>query len=205
LRCDVVLFVWCSVVVDGVLGFERLTLGVILCITIIIYYILYYYYYTLLLYIIYYTLLFFCSLLLFILFLISSSRILIHSILVGTYIYLFIFFLPNPLLTPHVLSEWMVEVYRFDEYRVGVFTWCEYRVGFDIRCVLYIIYYYTYTIIIHILLYYYYIILYYTIILFIISYTILFLPISPSSSPLLPLQSSSIPNHLSIFSSLLLL
>jgi hypothetical protein len=33
----------------------------------------------------------------------------IHSILVGTYIYLFIFFFKNNL-TPHKLSEWMVEV-----------------------------------------------------------------------------------------------
>jgi len=36
----------------------------------------------------------------------------IHSILVGTYIYLFIFFpIFNNNLTPHVLSEWMVEVW----------------------------------------------------------------------------------------------
>jgi hypothetical protein len=43
---------------------------------------------------------------------------LIHSILVGTYIYLFIFF-PIKYLTPHVLSEWMVEVWCGDLYRFG--------------------------------------------------------------------------------------
>jgi hypothetical protein len=42
----------------------------------------------------------------------------IHSILVGTYIYLFIF-PPLPNLTPHVLSEWMVEVWCWEWYRVG--------------------------------------------------------------------------------------
>ena len=42
----------------------------------------------------------------------SHSLLLIHSILVGTYIRSFIYF-RSPLfgiLTPHVLSEWMVEV-----------------------------------------------------------------------------------------------
>ena len=44
----------------------------------------------------------------------QSSINLIHSIRVGIWISLFIF---HKNLTPHVLSEWMVEVCRFEQYR----------------------------------------------------------------------------------------
>jgi hypothetical protein len=47
----------------------------------------------------------------------------IHSILVGTWIHIFIFFhLPPKYLTPHVLSEWMVEV--CGAYLCGVYVSC---------------------------------------------------------------------------------
>jgi len=83
--------------------------------TIIIYYIILYYYTIILYIIISYTILFSSALPNH---LPPQSSYLIHSILVGTYIYLFIF---NPkYLTPHVLSEWMVEVCWFDEYVFSV-------------------------------------------------------------------------------------
>ena len=83
----------------------------------IIYYILYYYILYIYIYIYYYYILLSYTILF--LFFFSSfpslpfysySNPLIHSIRVGTYIYLFIF---HKNLTPHVLSEWMVEVCRF--------------------------------------------------------------------------------------------
>ena len=51
------------------------------------------------------------------------SIYLIHSIRVGIWISLFIFQTPLPNSTPHVLSEWMVEVCRFEQYvvRFGCF------------------------------------------------------------------------------------
>ena len=92
-----------------------------------------------------------------------------HSIRVGVYISLFIFSSdlshPNlPILlnnsTPHKLTEWMVEVCRF-EY-LGILFYVSF--WFDVRCILYItIIYIIYYII---LLYIYY---------YILSYTILFL------------------------------
>ena len=132
--------------VDGYWGFERLTWGVILYITIIILYyyilllyvtfiILYIIIHILLLYIIlYYTYIIHILSYTYIPFLypsspptflrstppsplhsllpLSSSVPNIHSILVGTSIYLFIsLMLWFSVLTPHVLSEWMVEVW----------------------------------------------------------------------------------------------
>jgi hypothetical protein len=125
--------------------------------------------------------------------------LLIHSILVGTYIYLFIFiFFPNlNNSTPHVLSEWMVEVWCVEVYRVVFSVWprTNYRrdvssgvvllvsgsgfmfwaggwwfgfwAGVDVRCY----------ILIYILYIYYYIIILYTIIILlylILYYTLLF-------------------------------
>jgi hypothetical protein len=169
----VVLFVWCSVLVDGCWWWRYWCSCLSWCLRLswwmVFYIIIYYYtlyilyiiiyiiisytilYYTILYYtILYYTLLFFClySSLLILLFSSSSVYIirslsyllpffsssvlyslpllfytplfllpnpLIHSILVGTWIHIFIFQtllpFPNHLLTPHVLSEWMVEVW----------------------------------------------------------------------------------------------
>ena len=135
---------------------------------ILYYIILLYYYILLLLYIIYYIILyssFFCSIPIF------SSPIYPHPL-----------FLSHPLiplphpnissknnLTPHVLSEWMVEVCRF-EVCVLVYVSC--------WCILYtilLLYYYTYTIL--------YLILY--------SSLLSFSPSSSSSLPSFPSQSSS--------------
>jgi hypothetical protein len=126
-----------------------------------------------------------------------------HSILVGTWIRLFIS-CSSGVLTPHVLSEWMVEVCAGDKYRcICVSCWCDVRCleylkciglfvfGFehlkvvDVRC-----YYILYLTHIHILLctiiiyYYTYTYLYYTLLLF-----LLFLSISPSNQSF----SSSVP------------
>ena len=49
------------------------------------------------------------------------SNTLIQSIRVGTYITLLIFYQSSNYLTPHVLSEWMVEVCRF--YKCGVLVY----------------------------------------------------------------------------------
>jgi hypothetical protein len=142
--------------------------------------------YTLLLFILLDSLLLFFPLLSFISSTISSSHLLliyipsplIHSILVGTYIYLFIFIYLSSInnSTPHVLSEWMVEVCGKYLYQV-VFRAGGMLLVFEM--VLYYILYYTYTIIII------YLILY---------YTLLFLP--NLSSDL-----SSIPSLLPLFRS----
>ena len=99
-----------------------------------------------------------------------SSIHLIQSIRVGIWISLFIF---HKNLTPHVLSEWMVEV-------CGEVCWNPVWM-FDVRCY-YILYYILYLIII--LLYYilnYYYILYYTLLLSFSSPLLLF-PIFSSST-----------------------
>jgi hypothetical protein len=155
-------FVGCSVLVEGFWCFELVF--DIRCILYYYYYILYYTYTIILYIILLYTILSSSSFPIFILYLsvltytylyssvlffFSSSvytllfyslphppPLLIHSILVGTYIRLFIFFYSPPhlsllpifslqsfspqpkYLTPHVLSEWMVEVCGGDLYRV---------------------------------------------------------------------------------------
>ena len=116
----------CFVRVDGYLGFELVDgYCVILYLILLLYYILYY------------TLLFFCSILppllphpnnlIYHIFLFSSSSIFYspHSFYTCRYLHILIYILliyssfpilfshllfPNPNLTPHVLSEWMVEV-----------------------------------------------------------------------------------------------
>jgi len=105
-----------------------------------------------------------------------SSHLPNHSILVGTRIRLFIFFKPTHLnhLTPHVLSEWMVEV------------WCVYKyVVLDYILLLLYIIYYTYTIIIHYIIH----TLYYILYIILYSSVLLFLP-----NYLFP--SWSLPSHL---------
>ena len=54
----------------------------------------------------------------------SITSILIQSIRVGSYITLFIFHPASDNSTPHVLSEWMVEVCRFHKYRYLRFGVC---------------------------------------------------------------------------------
>ena len=224
-----------------------LTLGVIYYIT-IIYYILYIIYYIIILYyyyiILYYTLLpnpplpSICSSSSSSL--ISSCSFLFHSLPPSQSIYLSLPSLPIfilyvsafgypylysrliQLLTPHVLSEWMVEVcgaYLYPVLDSGFWLLTfELLKGIgedlsswmvDVRCsviilflLLYIIYYtYTYTIILYIIYY-----IYYTILIIIISYTILFSSSSSfpfpsifcsilpfSSSSLLPILFSSLP------------
>ena len=108
---------------------------------ILYYYILYIYYYSIIiLYIIYYILysspsfsslppfpspIFYLSLLLFFSSSFPPPPYLIQSIRVGIWIHLFIFnqYLINNL-TPHVLSEWMVEVCRFEVWGVLFRFWC---------------------------------------------------------------------------------
>jgi len=87
-------------------------------------------------------------------------------------------------LTPHVLSEWMVEV--CGKYLCGVvlFVWCfrfRFRGGVDVWSYIVLLY----------LIYYYYYILYITIIILytILYYTLLFFS---SSDLFLPIQSSSL-------------
>ena len=115
----------------------------------ILYYILYYilllYYYYILYYTLSYTILFFCpssshssdlpsvlsssSLLSSPPILLPSSLLLIyssHSFYTCRYLHILIY-IPDSstILTPHVLSEWMVEVCRFDEYRCSFQEfWC---------------------------------------------------------------------------------
>ena len=138
----VVLFVWCSVLVDGLSWCD--VFGVCVRCCVIIYYILY----------ISYTILFSSSdpssLLLFILpsssdlsspnplpllnqssssshtlpslpfpcsLLLSLSSILSFILYLSVLTYTYLYSIPSDNLTPHVLSEWMVEVCRFDEYR----------------------------------------------------------------------------------------
>jgi len=109
----------------------------------------------------------------------------IHSILVGTGIHLFIFnqYIYQDNLTPHVLSEWMVEVWCGEVYRVCVLCliWCDVWYYILLYIYYYIlllyIYYYYYTIILLYIIYYYY---YYYILY--ISYLILYSPLLFSSS-----------------------
>ena len=106
--------------------------------------------------------------------------------------------IPPTILTPHVLSEWMVEVCRFDK--------CGVRLGFDLVWCLTLGVIILYITIIHILYYYIlYIILYiYILLLYILYYTLLFCSsdlssfltiflLHLSSHPFLP------PSHLSPF------
>ena len=127
-------------------------------------------------------------------------------------------------LTPHVLSEWMVEVYRFDEYVCSVSCWWMVRVLFRFRagvlafvlvltCGVYYYIYYYYIIIFYIIyytyIYYYYIILYYTLLflcssilpshLLFLKYSSIFLPNLSSSSSFPPPQYSPSPSLLLSF------
>jgi hypothetical protein len=105
---------------------------------------------------------------------------LIHSILVGTWIHIFIFFPSSPIIPFPTI--WPRTNYRRDvSSGVVLFVWCLswcwllclcFWAGVDVRCILYI------TIII------YYIILLYTIIYYILSYTILYSSSNLSSFPL---------------------